>query len=262
MQVHGIVFMKNNDLNNLKNNSEEKKFSYFELFILWLESQRNMSKATVDAYKKDLSDFNIFIENKLEKKLENIQEITKKDIQFYLVELHEKNYNKTSVSRKLSSLRSFFNYAMRKKLILKSPIASIKNPKQATYHPNVPSMEQVVHILEKNKDKKLLNSSVEKNKKNIALFARDIALIELLYGSGLRISEALSLDKKDFSEKKKSLLIMGKGGKQRLVPLTEKSVLALTHWLKLYSSLDNIQEEQALFIGMQGKDLTDVRLCV
>ncbi len=224
-----------------------------ELFLMWLETQRNLSPATVRAYSTDLIDFNLFLYEKLKKKLEDIAEVSKKDIQLYLAELHNKNYSKTSVSRKLSSLRAFFNYALRKHLIKASPLATIKNPKQAKYHPSVPSCEQVVHILENNYERDENISD-----KEYALNTRNMALLELLYGSGLRISEALALNKVDFLKDKKVLQVLGKGNKQRIVPLTEISIHALSAWLENYAFIGSDLEAAVvapLFIGSRGKRL-------
>ncbi len=225
-----------------------------ELFLLWIETQKNLSIATVEAYRNDLSDFNTFLADTLGKSLNDIPEISKKDIKLYLAYLHEKDYSKTSVARKLSTLRGFFNYALRKHIIEISPMASISNPKQPKYHPNVPSVEQVTHILDKNPnptDKQL-------NEKQLALHLRNIALIELLYGSGLRISEALNLNKADFSEEKQILIVLGKGNKKRIVPLTDLSIIAIKTWLEHYNIIVqdiSAQNMSPLFIGAQGKRL-------
>ncbi len=245
--------------------------SKLEVFLLWFGTQKNMAEATLKAYSKDLEDFALFLKNECEKDLNLPETITKKDVQLYLALLHTKEYSKTSVARKLSSLRAYFNYCVRKNTIKLSPLANIRNPKQGKYHPNVPSKEQVVHILEENQSSSDEKTS-KQNRKNIALFARDIALLELLYGSGLRISEALSLNISDFSQEREHIIVLGKGNKQRIVPLTKKSIEALNNWLKYYKIIlqenlnqkkdeEEISEEillsykEALFIGARGNRL-------
>ncbi len=230
-----------------------------EIFLMWLESQKNMASATISAYTKDLEDFDTFLES-IDKNLHDAKIITKKDIQLYLAHMHRKEYSKSSVARKLSTLRTFFNYLLRKKDISVSPMLSIHNPKQPKYYPNVPSKEQVINILETSpkKDIKKIKQKEDTSKKELALFARDIALIELLYGSGLRISEALALNVADFTLEKKSLLILGKGNKQRFAPLTSTSIEALKHWLELSTILPNSAKHdsvKALFIGARGSRL-------
>ncbi len=230
-----------------------------EVFFLWLGTQKNMAEATLKAYSTDLDDFATFMREEYQKDINQPENITKKDVQNYLAYLHTNKYSKTSVSRKLSSLRAYFNYCTRKEYIKLSPLANIKNPKQAKFHPNVPSKEQVIHILDE-------NQNIQKEKtldaKKIAIINRDIALLELLYGSGLRISEALALNIQDFSEQKAHIIVLGKGNKQRIVPLTSKSIDAITKWLKHYQSIlntDNTQfltaYQQALFIGVRAKRL-------
>ncbi len=225
-------------------NTREKKSKAFELpskleiFLLWFGTQKNMAEATLKAYAKDLEDFSYFLQEEFQKDINLPEEITKKDIQLYLGKLHEKEYSKRSVARKLSSLRAYFNYCLRKNHIKLSPLASIKNPKQAKYHPNIPSKEQVVHILDENK--KIKKNLIKLTRKKSAIIYRDIALLELLYGSGLRISEALALNLSDYSPKsshseaKTYIIVLGKGGKKRIVPLTEKSMQALNDWLEHY----------------------------
>ncbi len=229
-----------------------------EIFLMWLETQKNMASATISAYTKDLQDFENFLES-IAKTLADIKEITKKDIQLYLAHMHKKEYSKTSVARKLSTLRTFFNYALRKKDISISPMLAIHNPKQPKYHPNIPSKEQVVNILESAPPSpKKIKPKEDSSKKELALFARDIALVELLYGSGLRISEALALNVSDFSIEKKSLLILGKGNKQRFTPLTNTSIEAIKHWLDLSCQLPNATSHTSvkpLFIGTRGSRL-------
>lgn len=230
-----------------------------EIFLLWLSTQKNMAEATIRAYTTDLLDFNAFLTTQLQKNLNDIKSITKKDIQFYLAQLYNEKYSKTSVSRKLSTLRSFFNYSVLKRYIQNSPMATIRNPKQGKYKPNVPSSEQVVHILETNKSSQKMSSSVEEENKDTALYARNIALLELLYGSGLRVSEALSLNIHDFSEEKSSLIVLGKGNKKRLVPLTKISIESIKKWLKHYSLFCPQEMEESyskpLFIGVRGARL-------
>ncbi len=238
------------------NNKEKAKTilpDYVELFLLWLETQRNLANATIEAYKTDLKDFQTFLENEMQKSLADLATITKKDVQYYLAKLHNESYSKTSVARKLSSLRTFFNYALRKNTIKVSPLATIKNPKQAKYHPNVPTCEQVVHILE-NKNISKKNYSP----KDKAIHTRNIALLELLYGSGLRISEALALNKADFSEEKKFIIVLGKGNKKRIVPLTDTSIEVIKAWLLEYKTLSDTLSADAylpLFIGTRGSRL-------
>ncbi len=251
MKAHGMVLKKDKENNQEKQSLPDRA----EIFLLYLETQKNMASATIRAYATDLLDFNNFIVEQEEKNLDDIKNITKKDIQLYLADLHKKEYSKTSVSRKLSSLRAFFNYALRKHIINVSPIASIKNPKQPKYHPNVPNVEQVTHILDV--PQKQLNEE-NSSPKEIALFSRNIALVELLYGSGLRISEALNLNKADFSEEKSSIIVTGKGNKKRVVPLTEKSKIVLKTWLTYYSVIgSDISSDYTspLFIGARGSRL-------
>ncbi len=209
-------------------------------FIKYIQGQRSFSKATVSSYYNDLTSFMDFIT-----KSYNIKDpglITKEHILGYLKDLHRRGYKKSTISRKLSSLRGFFKFLEKKGEVKKNPIIGINNPKMGKYHPKILSVDQVTN---------LLNNSTDNSPKGI----RDRALMELIYGSGVRISEALSLNIDDIDFGEQVLKIKGKGNKERIVPLTQKSREVILKYLEQRQAFSPKPGEKALFLGIRGKRL-------
>ncbi len=213
-------------------------------FIRFLEVEKAYSAATVAAYTRDLEQLEQYLTGRgLEP--DRPQELKKTDIQGFLVHLHRLNTGKSSVARKLSTLRSYFNYLLHRGIISASPCAGIKNPKQDKRQPQALNVDQTFALLS---GESIPGDADELER---AGKARDLALLELLYGSGLRISEALSLNAKDVTPESGSLVVMGKGSKERLVPLSDTSRTALRNWLEQRGRIA-APAEPALFVGNRG----------
>lgn len=215
-----------------------------EMFLAHLEYEKGYSQATLSSYGLDLEQFEESLQ-KNGRSLAQAGELTGKEVKAFLADLHRQGISRTSMGRKLSTLRSLFNFLARLGKVDKVPTLGISNPKQEKRQPKHLNVDQAYTMLEK----ATATPKVDKP----ALKARDLALAELLYGSGLRISEALGLDLKDFSPDSIVVKVRGKGNKERLAPLTDPSRQALTHWLQIRPSLDSTSE--ALFIGARGERL-------
>ncbi len=215
--------------------------SLLRSFLDYLEVEKGYSKNTIYAYFNDLYQFELFLKTR-SISLQNPEKVEKSLILGYLKDLHRKNLSHTSISRKLSSLRHFFKFCLKRKLISKDPISGIPNPKQKVFHPKVLNVDQAFS---------LLDLELDPSPENL----RDLAILELLYGSGLRISEALGLDIKDVDLKNMVVRVRGKGGKERFVPLTKRSVERIKEYLKVRDSLAPSCDEDALFINKKGKRL-------
>ena len=245
------------------------------LFLVHLEFQKGASPATVSAYAKDLAEFEEFLQEK-SVSLKNPREIEKLHIQSFSAWLFYKKLARSSIARKLSTLRSYFRYCMQKKIIINDPSKGVPNPKQELHHPNMLNVDQVFQLLDNNARQEITSVTQKKapdfsrgiaakttqiqskkilNQQETILLWRDIALMELLYGSGLRISEALSLDDQDYRNGHKTIKVMGKGEKERMVPMSNSCITVLEKWLTLRNSLVNETRERALFVGKMGKRL-------
>lgn len=211
-------------------------------FIGWLDTQKGYSGATLKAYENDLIQFSAWCtQNALD--LARPDNITEKDIEAYASALFREKLARSSISRKLAALRGFFSFLHHKKCIPTNPATDIHDPKQEQRQPRILNADEAFAVL----DGQPLSGSYAEH-------LRDIALAELLYGSGLRISEALSLDVEDIKPEATTVKVMGKGSRERLCPLSDTCIDALRLWLGSRSELANACEK-ALFVGNRGKRL-------
>lgn len=236
-----------------------------EAFLAWLELQKGFSPATCAAYRGDLEQFEGWLQGEA-LSLARPQEVEKRHVQRYSGYLHREGQARSSISRKLSALRSFFRHLLRNRKVNDNPAAGVRNPKQQIRHPGALNVDQVFSLL----DEASVRSGVSAHlggvapgkepeahaapqDKELAEAGRDQALMELLYGSGLRISEALGLNLMDVNPADGFVRVLGKGSKERLAPLSPTSAETLAAWLKLRPLLlPAASTEQALFVGNRG----------
>ncbi len=222
-------------------------------FLAYLEVEKGYSPATVLSYGQDLDQFTTFLDQRLAGtlSLEAPEHIAKTHVQQFLAELHRMGMQKTSMARKLSSLRSFFRFLANKGLLSSNPAAGVANPKMPKPQPKCLNVDQAFAMLDQDRQTatgKTL-SAVEQ-----AVQLRNLALAELLYGAGLRISEALSLDVFDLTDTD-HVRVLGKGSKERLAPIGPAAAQALQRYLKQRPVLDPTGREKAVFLGQRGKRL-------
>lgn len=220
--------------------SSRQQEMLFSSYHLWLETQRGLSAATVRAYLTDVRQFADFLAEHGGRP-EGVHTADRRDVQGFLAELFRRGEAKSSMSRKLAALRSFFHYALRSRLVRENPAKAVRNPRQESYQPRVLNVDEIFAVLdaEAGADGEPLRHS------------RDRALAELLYGSGLRISEALGLNVDDVQLTAGIARVMGKGNRERMAPLSDSCVPALREWLDDRPLLA-ADGETALFVGMRG----------
>lgn len=190
-----------------------------ENFIEVLASEKGLAANTRSSYKNDILQFFIIIKknNSFPKKF------TSDDIEKYIKLLKEKGLEKNSISRKLSSLNHFFNFMIEEKIIQLNPIKKLEFPKVNKKLPTIISMDQI--------DKLILHSKNDKSPNGIRLNV----MIEILYATGIRISELVEMKISSLHEKKNFLLIYGKGNKERLVPISNNTKKTIDEYLKIRS---------------------------
>jgi integrase/recombinase XerC len=232
-----------------------------EAFLGYLDVEKGYSPATVDGYGRDLVQFETFLQSK-SLTLDQPDKVERAQIQGWLAELHRLGVNKTSMGRKLSCLRSFYRYLTRHKLTSHNPLAGVSNPRQDKRQPRVLNVDQAFALVDGKADGKVKARGVAKGAVKGATknpegveHLRDVALAELLYGSGLRISEALGLDVDNVDPSSGTVRVMGKGAKERLAPLSDTAAPALTAYIRERQQLDPLGKDQALFLGARGKRL-------
>lgn len=215
-------------------------------FIDFLFSERDYSPHTLDNYERDIRQFFLFLND--DKKTESDDSIINVDryvIRGYLSYLKSRGLKRSSVARKLSSLRSFYRFLRNRQKISKNPLQRIHSPK---------SEKKLPRVLDINEMKKILDTLFFDRD---PLTIRDKAIFELLYGTGIRVSEltGLKLDALDFESD--LIRVKGKGGKERIVPLAGKVSLAFRDYIKnSRKELNPGKESSFIFFNSRGGVLT------
>lgn len=200
----------------------------------FLEYEKRYSKHTLSAYKRDLSQFRNWL---LKKDCDNILDADSLHIRNWVAGLHRQGLGGKTLQRKLSSLRSFYQFLVRKQELKNNPAIDIRAPKTGRKLPDTLDTDVLTQLLE------IPGDSV--------LAIRDRAIMELFYSSGLRLSELINLNLDSIDLTENILEAHGKGNKTRLLPIGKKAVEALNHWLKHRVELAKI-EEAALFVSKRG----------
>lgn len=190
--------------------------SLIDLFLKYIVNEKQYSIDTHDAYAKDLNDFFVFMNTDDDF---NLLEITNFDVETYLSKLNEENKSKNTIARKISSLRSFYAFLIKNEYIEKNPFEYV--------HLKKTNLKLPRFFYEKEMDKLFELSKIVKSN-NIQL--RDNAILETFYGTGIRLSECsnLTLENLDFTNN--SLSIIGKGNKQRVLPIGSYMIDALNNY--------------------------------
>lgn len=216
----------------------------YDRYIQYLEAERNASHYTVRNYRDDLLDFLYFLKKK---KVDPLDE-TKVDrhvLRDYLSHLAGRGIAKASIARKLSAIRSFYRYLVREKIIAKNPIEQVSSPKLDRRLPSFLTMEEV---------ERLLNAP----DLTTPLGQRGRALLELLYASGLRVSELAGLTLKQIDLETNEIRVWGKGSKERMVLMGVPAAAALKSYLEDGRlQLLGKKKSQALFLNRYGQPLPD-----
>lgn len=221
-------------------------------FLAWLEFQKGASPATIAAYGRDLLDFERYAQGE-GVSLAAPHTVTRRHVQGFSARLFHEGSARSTTARKLSALRSLFRHLLRTHKISADPCQGVRNPRQEQRHPAMINVDQAFDLLADAPPCPAAGSPDTEiaGAVDAAIRIRDHALLELLYGSGLRISEALDLDEDDYSPGIQTLKVMGKGGKERLSPLSDTSRNALDAWLAARPLLA-AHDETALFVGRRG----------
>lgn len=208
-------------------------------YINFVKFEKHLSNNTIMSYQTDLQKYILFLEDQHIYKIENIK---KKDIEEYLKVLSHKEYSITSIARKLTTIKNFHNYLYQRQLIKTNVAESIERPKLRKTLPKVMSVEQVDKLLDINC--------------NTVFDYRNKAMLELLYGTGLRISELLNLKLSDIDMENCVIRCIGKGNKERIVPIGEYVLFYLNEYLKYRPKLYNKKRCEYLFLNNLGSKLS------
>ena len=213
----------------------------------YLKIEKSLSSNTVDAYIRDINKMDGFFNSEDSKK--KINSINHEDFQNYLAHLNGLKINARSQSRVISSMRSFFKYLMIEKIIDNNPSELLENPKTGKKLPEFLTIDEI----------DLMVSQIDRSKSD---GERNIAILEVLYGCGLRVTELIDLKISEIYWKEGFIRIIGKGNKERLVPLgkiASKHLKIYLNEIRVHQKIDN-QFVDHVFINKNGKKLSRVMI--
>ena len=208
-------------------------------FLEFLEAEKNASYHTIKNYSIDLREF---LQSTGKK---NLQEITYLDIRSFLAFLKEKNYSKSSVSRKLACIRSFFKYHVRENSLKANPAAGVATPKREKRLPQLLDLQEVKRL-------------IEAPQKNSWEGKRDRAILEMFYSSGLRVSELVGLNHDDVDFFSGLVRVRGKGKKERIIPVGPIALRAVQNYSEHKPPKEkDAGQKKPLYLNRSGGRLTD-----
>ncbi len=218
----------------MHNNAQQEINDFFK----YLEIQKRASIHTLDSYQRDLRKLRHYCENQELRRWDDLQAL---DVRNHIANRHRKGLSSKSLQRELSAIRSFYNYLLQQHKVNTNPAAHIRAPKQPRKLPRLLDVDQLTGMLEAPADS--------------MLEIRDLAIFELFYSSGLRLSELAAININDLDFSLRSLRVRsGKGGKQRELPVGRQALRAINEWLKFRKPIHGV-DENALFTSKQGRRL-------
>lgn len=213
---------------------------YIDKYLEYLKVERKYSNKTILSYKDDLIEYNEFLGNNFT----NILNIDMNIVNNYMKYLYDRKITKSSISRKLSSIRGLYNYLVREDIIKENHFNKIQNPKRELYLPKFLKDEELDKIFS------VCNS-------NNPTEERDTLIIELLYATGVRVSELVNIKIKDINREEKLIKVLGKGNKERMVIYNNHTKKALDTYLKDGYSYFNKKSSEYLILNKNGNKLSE-----
>lgn len=206
-------------------------------YLEFLDVEKGLSINTIEAYRRDLSEFISYCEIS---GIEDVNSVRRTDINTFILKLHDDKLTTTTVVRKIASLRGFFKWLCANEICTSDPTLTLEQPKLPKRLPKVMTVHEIEEILNQNLD--------ELHK----------VIVELLYGCGLRVSELAEINLNDIDIKAKYLQCLGKGSKERIVPLGKQAVAALKKYIPIreYNIQKNNISSKKLLIDENGRVLT------
>lgn len=221
-----------------------------EKYLRFLKIERNASVHTITSYKNDLTSFNNFCKTQFEIAPSNvdINLITRLTLRLWLGNLSEEGLAKSSIARKVAALKSFFKYCFKRGYIEKNPAHLLVIPKKEKTLPKTVTPDDIVRLLES------IDISSPQG-------LQDRAILEILYSTGIRVSELVSLNILDVDLRSSQISVIGKGNKQRMIPIGSTAHRIMKEFLrersKLYGKRTDADAHRALFLAASGQRIYD-----
>lgn len=212
-----------------------------QLFLTYLDVERHYSAETIKNYKKDILAFMSFLEDTGDASLMNV---STRDVKIYVSELYDKQYRRTTMQRHISSLRSFYRFLLQQKKVSDNPFDAVTIKKREKRLPQF--------FYEKEMD-----ALFQSCKGNEPLQQRNLALLELLYATGMRVSECVNLTLADIQCEERMLKVTGKGNKERYIPFNHHAKEAIEVYIHQgRRTLMNGKQHSFVFVNAKGDGLT------
>jgi tyrosine recombinase XerC len=206
-------------------------------FLEYLRRERNASPHTVEAYDDDLRQFGTFVTGS--EKLIDFGTLSHGDLRAFLGNLVDQGFSRRSIARKVACLRSFYRYLHRKGEVRSNPALSLASPK---IQRNLPTYL----------DEAAVTDLMNQPDRSTPIGSRDAAILELLYGTGMRLSELIGLSATDVDLHERTVRVMGKGSKERIIPLGRKAAEAVEAYRSKRQALAKPRSPDALFLTIRG----------
>ena len=204
-----------------------------DTYLGHIASQRGLSPITIKNYQRNLAEFVVLL---TQKQITNWRELDSQTVRIMVKELHQTGIKARSIATKLSALRSFLSYLVQFEHLTNNPAKGVAAPKLDKPLPKNVSVDEMFQLLDINDDD--------------PLSIRDQCMMELMYSSGLRLSELVGINLPDVKISTKEIMVTGKGSKQRLLPITDSAIKSIKNWLKVRPDFC-IKGEKALFLSKQ-----------
>jgi len=222
----------------------KKMYQEINNFLQYLSSHKQYSHHTVEAYKRDVLQFFEFFNLNESSGQKKVNHLTKQDIRDFISSLIRYGMSKKSAQRKIAALKSYFSYLNKEKVIQKNPVSGIPLPKQEKVLPQFLQEHEISEILKK------INTDTPSG-------IRDRAIIELFYSTGIRLSELSGLNIHDIDFHAGTVRVLGKGAKQRIVPIGKVASCAVRAYLSKKEELFKVRDDKAVFLNRFGKRLSN-----
>ncbi|MBT9168482.1 MAG: Tyrosine recombinase XerD [Syntrophomonadaceae bacterium] len=210
-------------------------------YIYYVSVEKGLAKNTLESYRRDLSGYLNYLQ---QSGITAMEDSSRGNIVGYLLSLKQSGKATTTLSRNLSSIRSFYNYLFQEKMIVENPASDLESPKIAKKLPRVLSLQEMDLLLDQPDQLHVIG-------------VRDKAMLEVIYATGIRVSELISLDTGDINLEAGFIRCLGKGSKERIIPLGSVAARNVDRYLtEGRPKLVRQKGEAALFVNQHGKRLT------
>jgi integrase/recombinase XerC len=217
---------------------QAQALDWLERFYGYLRNERRLSPHTLESYRRDLSRLQEYCDGN---RIGDWEALDSFAVRSYVAWRHRKGIGGRSLQRELSAIRSLYNYLLRERAVGSNPALDIPAPKAEKRLPRALDVDQTGALLAISGDGPLA--------------LRDKAMMEMIYSSGLRLAELVSLDRDSIDRADATVRVTGKGGKTRVVPVGRAALAAVAAWLRVRGQLAPL-EEKALFVSRQGRRIS------